>query len=145
MKTVDYRSEGNDLFIRLHPGDIVPDVIGEISEKAGVETAVIVSGVGMLKDVELSYFVGQGKYESHHLVEPLELISLSGNISRQEDGYIVHAHAALAGPDGRVVGGHLTRGVVWITNEIVLSRIPIKFLRLEEPETGLRGISFPDE
>ncbi|MBU1700315.1 MAG: DNA-binding protein [Candidatus Eisenbacteria bacterium] len=142
---MDYRSKGDVLFIRLHPGEIVPDILGEISRKAEIETAVIVSGVGMLKDVELSYFVGQGRYESHHFTEPLELISLSGNISRQDDGYIVHAHAALAEPDGRLVGGHLTRGSVWVTNEIMLSRIPIKLLRLEDRETGLRGISFPDE
>ena len=73
---MDFRSKGDDIIIRLHPGEIVPDIIGEISEKCGIETAVIVSGVGMLKDVELSYFVGQGKYESHHFAEPLELISL---------------------------------------------------------------------
>ncbi|MBD3334719.1 MAG: DUF296 domain-containing protein [Candidatus Eisenbacteria bacterium] len=142
---MDFRSKDDLILVRLHPGDIMPDALDEVSRRTEITSAVIASGVGMLRDVELSYFVGQGEYATHRFEDPLELVSLSGNISLQEDGYIVHAHAALAGRDGRLVGGHLTRGAVWVTNEIVLARMPIPFLRKLEPETGLRGIAFPDE
>jgi predicted DNA-binding protein with PD1-like motif len=138
-----YDSRDGDIFVRLHSGDVLPDALLDLAQQADITTAVIVSGVGMLRDVVLSYFAGKGRYESREYPEPMELVSLSGNISLQEDGYIVHAHAALAGPDHNLVGGHLTRGVVAVTNEIVLTRLPIRILRQLEPESGLRGISFP--
>jgi len=98
----------------------------------------------MLEDVELSFFAGGGRYETSRFGGPLELVSLSGNISLQDDGYFVHAHAALAGPDLKLIGGHLNRGVVAVTNEIVLSPSPVRIVRRLEPETGLRGIGFSD-
>lgn len=139
-----HSSRDGNIFVRLHPGDVLPDALLDLAQQTDLKTAVIVSGVGMLRDVVLSYFAGKGRYESREFPEPMELVSLSGNISLQEDGHIVHAHAALAGPDHNLVGGHLTRGIVAVTNEIVLTRLPMRVHRALEPETGLRGISFPD-
>jgi|AMFO01.1.fsa_nt_gi hypothetical protein len=139
-----FRSHGDSIFVRLHPGDVLPDALEEVARQTEIETAVIESGVGMLRDVELSFFQGKGQYSTHRFPGPMELISLSGNVSRQEEGIVVHAHAALADEEARLWGGHLSRGVVAVTNEIVLRRIPIPILRRLEPETGLKGITFPD-
>jgi predicted DNA-binding protein with PD1-like motif len=139
-----YQSQDGNVFVRMHPGDVLPEALQKVAVETDLGSAVIQSGVGMLRDVVLSFFAGEGRYESREYPEPMELVSLSGNITHQDDGYFVHAHAALAGPDHKLVGGHLTRGVVAVTNEIVLARLPIRAVRKLEPESGLRGISFPD-
>lgn len=139
-----FQSRDDSIFVRLHPGDVLPDALIEVSREADIESAIIVSGIGRLRNAQLSDFKGDGVYETREFPDAMELLSLSGNISRQEDGPFVHAHAALGTPDFGVVGGHLTRGVVDVTNEIYIVRIPIRIVRSLEPSSGLRGVSLPD-
>ena len=57
--------------------------------------------------------------------EPLELLSLSGNIARRDDGtVVVHGHMVVSSglEDGRAYGGHLIEGtIVFSTMELVLA------------------------
>jgi predicted DNA-binding protein with PD1-like motif len=50
----------------------------------------------------------------------------------------IHLHATLAGPDQKVVGGHLDSGTVAVLNEIVLlCPEGLRLHRARNPETGL--------
>jgi predicted DNA-binding protein with PD1-like motif len=57
-----------------------------------------------------------------------------------EGGYESHLHATLAGPDKKAVGGHLIRGTVEVTNEIVLRKTNLEIKRVVEEDTGLKGM-----
>jgi predicted DNA-binding protein with PD1-like motif len=55
--------------------------------------------------------------------EPLELLALSGNISKKDDNPHIHLHALVSSglEEGSVYGGHLTKGcIVLSTTEIAL-------------------------
>ncbi len=133
------------LFVRLFPGEDVPASLVAACVERGITSGALVSGVGMLKDIELSYFNrASGGYDAHRFPEPMELVSLSGNISRDGDGIFVHAHASLADAEARVFGGHLSQASVAVTAEIVILRSGVPAFRRIEAATGLKGL-FLDE
>lgn len=131
------------IFIRLFPDENFYDCLKEACVKCGVKTAVIISGLGQLKNFGLGYFKEKGNYLPQEFSEPHELISLTGNISKQENGeYEFHVHACLGNSNKNVVGGHLIKGIVEITNEIVLLKSDVSVLRKVEEDTGLKGMFF---
>ena len=109
-------------------------------KKNDIETAIFLSGVGQLKDVELGFFNGE-RYEILKYDEVFELLSMSGNITKQKEGYIIHIHVVLGREDGSTIGGHLMRGIVQSTNEIVLMISNLKIERRLE-ENNLKGWYF---
>jgi uncharacterized protein len=74
--------------------------------------------------------------------EQVEVLSLVGNIARDEDGEPkVHAHVVLGRSDGTTRGGHLLEGRVRPTLEVVLTETPEHLRRKTDEETGLPLIS----
>lgn len=91
----------------------------------------MVSAVGSFSHAVLRYADAP---DGTTLDGPLELLSLSGTLSR--DG--PHLHATVADAQGQVRGGHVMRGcVVRTTAELVLGLLPCwQFSRLPDPATG---------
>ncbi len=139
-----FRSADNLVFVRLHPGDELLGSLTAVARDLGAHHLGVVSGLGMLRDTELAFFVGNGQYQTTAFPDPMELVNVAGNIVLQDDQVYPHLHVSLAGPDKVLRGGHLMRGTAWVTNEILLTRIPIAVRKSLEPESGLMGISFPD-
>ncbi|MCR4432537.1 MAG: DNA-binding protein [Caldiserica bacterium] len=136
------KKEGNILMVRLETGENVLEKLKEAAESYHLATGVVLSGIGMLKEVEVGYFHGPERgYQRHYLPFPCELASLSGNISKQEEGYNLHLHVILIKPDGDATGGHLFKGTVHITNEIFIQEISCPIFRKKE-ESGLYGLYF---
>ncbi|GAI19806.1 unnamed protein product [marine sediment metagenome] len=95
------------------------------------------SGIGQLKQFQLGYFKQKGNYVPQDFARPHELLSLSGNISNQGGEYELHLHVVLGDEDKSVIGGHLIKGEVEVTNEIVLLKTDLKITRKLEESTGL--------
>ena len=131
---------GSLVFIRLFPGEDIYQALNEACQKHRVETAVVLSGVGQLKQFELGYFKEKGNYTPEEFEKPHELVSLAGNISNQEGEYNFHLHAVLGNEEKNVVGGHLIKGEVEVTNEIVLLKTDLAVTRKLEENTGLEGM-----
>ncbi len=104
-----------------------------------VDCAIVLCGIGMLRDVELGYWNGE-IYEKHTIAEPVELVSLQGSIAVAENGPIVHVHACVAGRDGSTSGGHLFAGTVHNAAEIAVGLPEGIVLEREREETGLTGL-----
>ena len=62
----------------------------KICKKHDVKTAVVISGIGQLKDFKLGYFREKGDYTPEAFHEPHELLSMLGNIIKQDGGYLFH-------------------------------------------------------
>jgi len=133
--------ERNDLiFLRLFPDEDVFEKLTEACKKHNVKSAIVLSAVGQLQEFQLGYFKEKGNYTPEEFQTPYELLSLSGIISQQNDEYEFHLHALLGGEDKKVVGGHLIKGKVAVTNEIVLLKADLKIERKLEEKTGLKGM-----
>ena len=122
---------GEDFLVKLH----------EIAESQDLKNAIIISGVGMLKDAKIGYF-HNGTYQIKTLDHPVELVSTSGNMYINPAGkHEWHVHVALADKSHELYGGHLLGGTVWNTAEIFLQIIPdARFVR--ETEEGNLRLNF---
>ena len=138
--------EKDDLvFIRLFPGEDFYPSLTAACRKHRVETAVVLSGVGQLKQFRLGYLKGKGDYAPEEFDKPQELLSLTGNISNQGGDYNFHLHVVLGNEAKQVVGGHLIKGEVETTNEIVLLKTDLKVKRKLEESSGLQGMFLEEE
>ena len=123
------------------------DLFGSLKElciEHDVQTVVVLSSTGMLKQAELCYFVRTGNYAPKFFAQPMELCGISGMISKNGDEYDFHLHAALADSDKNAVGGHLSKAKVNVTCELVLMETSVPIERRLEEATGLMALAFPE-
>ncbi len=103
-----------------------------------VRSGLILSGIGMLRELRVGYFMGGGKYVETSVPHPVELTSMQGNIATTEEGVAFHIHLNGATREGMVVGGHLVSAKVNVVNEIVILRLDrIELRRKLNERTGL--------
>ena len=134
------KEKNNLVFVRLFPNEDTQQELKKVCKKHKVETAVVFSGLGQLKQFQLGYYKEKGNYTPQEFQKPHELLSLTGNISNQEGEYNFHLHVVLGDERKNVVGGHLISGKVEVTNEIVLLKTDLKVKRKLEESTGLEGM-----
>ena len=134
------KEKDNMIFMRLFPDEDMQEKLKEACRLYDIKTAVVLSGLGQLKKIQLGYFKGKNNYTPKNFDMPHELLSLTGNICKQDGDYILHLHAVLGDEKKNTVGGHLIEGKVEITNEIVLLKTDIDIKRKFEEKTGLKGM-----
>ncbi len=135
------KEEQNLIIVRLFPDDDLFKSLQEICRKHEVMTAVILSAAGQLKQFTLGYFDGK-EYRYQDFPETHELLGISGIISwsAEEKEYKFHMHVMAGREDKQVIGGHLFKGIIEGTGEIVLQKTSIKVMRRKDPGTGLMGM-----
>ena len=113
------RSE-KTIFIRLDHGE---DILASLSEAVREEgsTLVLTTGLGMISDFEIGYF-DNGTYIRKAFEEAHELLSMQGSVATEGDPRL-HVHVTVADKSHAAFGGHLLRGKVWMSNEIVALRV----------------------
>jgi len=120
MQTV---REGNRWMLRLDDGQDLFETMSEWAQAEDVRAAAVVSGIGMFRRAAVGYWDGT-QYRPSELTVPHEVVALHGSIARADDAPSLHLHAALAGPDHRLVGGHLLRATVGVVQEVVVETFP---------------------
>ena len=129
---------GQEWVVRLQDGEDLVEVLRGLRS----DSTLILAGVGMVRDAQLGYWNGQ-EYEIHSYTEPMELVSMQGNLAVDGSGQrIVHAHVALAAQDGSMCGGHLVQAMAHNTVEIGLLPLAEIVLERRAEESGLVGL-FP--
>lgn len=124
--------------VRLQDGENLGDALRLLRK----DSALILMGVGMVRDIELAFWNGK-EYDVHAYAHPCELVSLQGNLATDASGkQIVHAHLSIAGSDTVVYGGHLIRATVHNTVEIGLLPLERVVLDRKLEANGLVGL-FP--
>lgn len=138
---MQYRRENELIFLKLEQDEIVFEKLKELCEKENINSAIVLNGIGMLKEFKLGYFNGK-EYSKKVFEEPQELVSMQGNIVKEENGeWIFHLHVTLAGKDQKTAAGHFFNGKVNIANEIAILVTGIKAVRKLE-KSGLKGLGF---
>jgi len=142
---MEYREDQGLIMVRLHQDEDLFESLEKVCAACDVRTGVLLSGIGMLKQAELSFFVKQGRYATVLFPEPLELVSLTGNVLLQDGEYKFHLHAVLAKDTKEAMAGHLSKGKVNVTNEIVILKTAIPARRKLDDATGLMALTFEQE
>ena len=96
------------------------------------------TAIGAFSQVTLGYFDRARKdYTKIPVREQVEVLSLVGDIARQDSEPKVHAHVVVGKADGTAHGGHLLDGRVWPTLELVLTESARVLARVSDRESGL--------
>lgn len=104
------------------------------------------TGLGAFKTAELFFFDWEAKdYRPIPVEEQTEVASMVGDIVLGPDGEpALHVHVVLGDRTGRALAGHLSRGEVRPTLEVVVTESPVHLRRRLDPVTGLPLIAGPD-
>jgi predicted DNA-binding protein with PD1-like motif len=131
--------------IVLQDGDEVATALAEFAHKEHVVNAHL-EAIGAVHDAEVGWFDrSRGAYKVSARREPMEVLTLSGDIALGEDGEpVVHAHIVLGGSAGTAWGGHLLSALVSQTLEVYLTTFPTPLhkrraaigLQLMDPSIG---------
>lgn len=121
--------------VRLLPGTDLRSSVEELASALPEGSGFLVSGIGSLLHAQLRL---ANEADEQSLNGPLEIISLSGSISR--DG--AHLHMSVADARGQVYGGHVCRGCeVRTTAELLVAELPgYKLTREHDSATGFKEL-----
>jgi uncharacterized protein len=115
--------DGTRWMVRLDDGQDLFEALNGFAVRESLRAAALVSGIGMFKQATIGYWDGT-RYQPHEIAAPHEVVALHGTIARADGAPSVHLHAGLAGPDHRLVGGHLMKATVGVLQEIVIETFP---------------------
>ncbi len=96
------------------------------------------TAIGALSDAVVGFFQPAKKdYHRIAMREQVEVLSLVGDITTENDVFKIHAHIVVGKSDGTAHGGHLIEAHVFPTLELILAESP-KFLKRKfDPQSGL--------
>lgn len=144
MKTKLIYDQGEKTFaIVFDKGDEVISGLTEFAKRNNLGGSHF-TAIGAFSDVVLGYFDWEKKdYKRISLKEQVEVLSLIGDIALQGSEPKVHAHVVVGKTDGTAHGGHLLKGHVRPTLEVILIESPRHLQRKTDEETGLALINLP--
>jgi len=129
------RFSRNFLF-RVPEGEELLGFINSFAKKNNVLIGTV-SAIGSLRNPKIGYFdENAGEYKVIKLSGLYELVSLSGNISLKDGEPFAHVHVALGAPDGKLYGGHLIEGEVFVA-EVFIQELLGELLERKPQENGL--------
>ncbi len=98
-----------------------------------------ITAIGAFSAAGLAYFDWVSKaYQAISVGEQAEVASLVGDIAIGPDGVpSIHAHAVLGLRDGSARAGHLQKGDVRPTLEVIVTESPAHLCKVKNAETGL--------
>lgn len=124
--------------VRLERGEEIIHSLKQFADAYRIGFAAI-RAIGTFERVTLGYYNMDTKsYQHQALEEPVEVLNLSGNISKGEDGErMIHAHVTVGRSDYSACGGHVVEATVGPTVEVVVETAPTTIRRRHDPDTGL--------
>jgi predicted DNA-binding protein with PD1-like motif len=139
VKQVDGGKDKPRLWVAvLDTGEEVKATLTEFARREKVQAASFVA-LGAFKRAVIAYFdIVQKKYKPIPVEEQVEVITLTGDVVRDEkDEPDLHAHTVLGLPDGSTRGGHLLEGHVRPTLEVTITETPGHLVRRKHPDMGI--------
>lgn len=101
-------------------------------------TAAHFTGIGAFAEVTVAWFdLEKREYRPIAINEQVEVLSLIGDVAESKGKPAVHAHISVAKRDASAHGGHLQRGTVRPTLELIVVESPAHLRRSFRPDLGL--------
>lgn len=121
-------------------GDEVMSLLKDFARRENIRAARF-TGIGAFREATLAYFDWEKKdYLDIPVQEQVEVLVLTGDIAWKDDQPVAHVHAVLGRRDGSTVGGHLRKGFVRPTLELMLTEAGALERHLD-PASGLALIA----
>jgi predicted DNA-binding protein with PD1-like motif len=123
--------------IVFQTGDEVSSLLKQFALEQGL-TGARFTAVGGFSEATLGYFVwDRREYEPIPIDEQVEVLSFLGDVALDGNDPVVHAHVTVGHRGGKVTGGHLLRGIVRPTLEVMLDELPEHLQKTIDPAAGI--------
>lgn len=138
MQLVHRLREAERFFLRVSFGADLLEDLTQFCAARNIRLAQF-SGLGAVRRARIAYYdQSQKRYYERAFSEPMEIVSLIGNVSIKDGKPFVHAHIVLATGDGRTYGGHLCKGTEVFAAECFIETFHANDLvREPDAQTGL--------
>lgn len=126
-------------------GDDVMAILPRFAHDFGV-SAASVRAIGGFSEATLAFFDADRKeFVEREINEQCEVVSLLGDIALGDNGGepAAHVHVALALRSCKMRGGHLIRGIVRPTLELILIETPAYLRRRYDADLGIPMVEVP--
>ena len=132
---MEWTRSGDDLFVRLDPGEEIHTSLRALADEVGFNAAAITSGIGRTRDNFYGYMSDDHIYTRRSFAPGAELVTLQGNLARLEDGTaFTHIHVTWCSDDNVVMAGHLFESTIHVVGEIhmrilseaIMTRCPLE-------------------
>lgn len=145
MKTKWISPGPKTLAIVFDTGDEVMDGLLKVARQFNLAASHF-TAIGAFQSVTLGFFdLTKKDYRKTAVDEQVEALSIIGDICLKDSEPQIHAHAVVGLADATTRGGHLIRGVVRPTMEVILVESPIHLRRRRRPEVGLALIDLDSD
>jgi predicted DNA-binding protein with PD1-like motif len=132
------KGRGETLIVVLDDGEEAFSALQEFAWKEGVSAASL-TAIGAFSRATVGWFDFASKsYKEIAVDEQCEVLSAIGDVAIGDDGKAsLHVHIVLGLSDGSTRGGHLLKGTVHPTLEVVLTETPARLRRRRRPELSI--------
>ena len=139
---MDYRRFDNTYVIRMERGEEIVEQVRRFAEREGVKLASV-QALGAVDDFTVGvYNVAEKQYHARSFQGAYEIVSLVGTINTMNGEVYTHLHMSAGDEEGRVFGGHLSRGVISARVEMVVTLIPGTVDRQLDESIGINLFKF---
>lgn len=122
-------------------GEELMEGIRDFCKEYGIEAGFF-HALGAVGEVELAWYDLRAKqYVTALFQEGLELVSLTGNVSKRAGELVVHSHGVFSNKAMETKGGHVNRAVISGACEVMLTKLEGTIERAYDKETGLNLMS----
>lgn len=136
-----HQNQAGDLII-LERGEELISTLKKYAADRSLTSAVLQSGVGGADSVELSFYdLSTKSYIDKVFDEPLEIVSLQGNLTQVDGQPFWHIHGIFGRRDYQTISGHVNNLSIALTGEIFIVPLESNLTRQYDETTGLRLIS----
>lgn len=143
MKVLPQGSDGGRIFAVVF--DIGDEAAAGLKRFAREQRllAAHFTALGAFERATLAWWNWETKQYQHlPVAEQVEVLSLVGNITADEQGQpMIHAHCVVGKSDGTTRGGHLVEGYVRPTLEVMITETLGEIRRRTDERTGLKLIA----
>ena len=116
---MEHTRSGSDILVRIDPGEEIHTALKKLADDLEFDAAAITSGIGRTRKNQYGYMNEEGIYKRRLLDSPSELVSLSGNIARTENGdAFTHIHCCWSDDGNNVHAGHMFESTVHVVAEV---------------------------
>lgn len=120
------------------------ELIAALNDHARTENlagAWLQAGIGGAGSATLAYYdLETRSYIDRTFDEPLEILSLQGNLAWVDGEPFWHIHGTFGTRDYRSIGGHVKRLDIALTGELLLTPTLTRLTRSDDEATGLKLI-----
>ena len=127
--------------LRIDKGEDVVKSITEYCAREEIANAYF-SGIGAVDVLTCGYYnLEEKKYYFKEYAEPLEVVSLSGNVMLKDGKPFVHVHGVFTDIENTAFGGHIVEMRVHVVLEVMLTPLESNVERTHDDCIGLSLMS----